>query len=143
MAKGGIYAWGKDDQGNDVMPELQADFLDWLLSDIRVPSSQALWAEEHGVNEKTVGRWKRDERFRKAWDRAAAEKNVGTERVQDVIEVIYKAAVGGDIKAAEMYMRYVDRILPPTKVERVADDLEAMSDEELAALAAEMASAES
>lgn len=135
MARGGVNAWTVDEHGNDVAPELQSQFMDWLLSDVRVPPSQADWAREHDLAEKTLSRWKKDDRFRKMWEKRASEKNVGIERVQAVLDVIYQAAVGGDMKAAESYMRYVERIMPPAKVDRAPEGLEVMSDEELAALA--------
>jgi hypothetical protein len=132
--------WQKADDGSDVMPEIQSRYLDWLLSDVRVPPTQIAWCSENGVDDKTPPRWKKDPRFLKAWESRSVEKNVSIERVQAVIDVIYEAATNGDLKAAEQYMRYVERILPPRMVQRDPDDLTAMSDEDLLALAQAVAS---
>ena len=139
MGAAQLQQWQKDGQGNDIPPELQSEFLDWLLSDVRIPSSQDAWAEKHGLNERTVRRWKQDPRFIKLWEARATEKNVGTERIQQVLDTLHAAAVAGDVRAATEYMRYVDRILPPKRVEREPDDLTLWSDEELARVAAELA----
>ena len=128
-------SWHRDGQGRDIPPEIQSEFLDWLLSDVRIPSSQDTWGEQHGVNERTVRRWKQDPRFIKLWEQRITEKNVGPERVSRILDVLYEAAEKGDVKAATEYMKYVDRILPPKKVEREPEDLELWSDEELAEVA--------
>ena len=70
-------------------------------------------------------KWKRDPRFRKEWEARAAELNVHVERVQSVIDAVYKEAAGGDVKAASLYLQYVEKFTP--KRQLVIDDVEAAS----------------
>jgi hypothetical protein len=141
----GIWQWKTDEHGNDVMPDLQSEFLDWLLADTRVPPTQRQWAETHHgpdgkpLNEQTVGRWKRDPRFVKQWELRSTEKNVSIERVQTIMDQLYAKAAGGDMKAIELYMKWVERVSPPKQASRVPDDLESISDADLAALALSLA----
>lgn len=112
------------------MPPKQAEFLDWLLSDQREPTTQSEWAAEHDINVYQLREWKKNRLFRDEWDRRALEKNTSTEDMQEVILTLKKAAKRGDVTAAKAYMNYVDKLMPPKKVER-DDSLQHMSDEEL------------
>jgi len=131
---GGGRGWATNpDTGEKVMPEQWAEFLDWLLSDERVPASARDWCAERGLNERTVRRWKSDSRFVREWDRRAAELNVHPERTQSVVDALYRQAAQGDVKAASLYLQYIERFTPKRRVvvddERVASG---MSDAELA-----------
>lgn len=130
--------WRTDDEGNLVIPQDQSDFLDWLLSDVRDPPNQQQWAHERGYNVRTVKSWKHDPRFKREWERRAADKNISIERIQDVVNTIYNAAKNGDVKASEAYLKYIERFLPAP--ERVTSDqsIRAMSDEELDAALKEL-----
>ena len=79
-------------------------------------------------------RWKSDPRFVREWDRRAAELNVHPERTQSVVDALYKQAAQGDVKAASLYLQYIERFTPKRRVV-VDDEREAsgMSDAELAA----------
>lgn len=134
---GGGKGWVTDpDSGVQVMPELWKSFLDWLLlGPERDPKTQKEWASSNAVHEDSLRRWKRDPRFRREWEARAAELNVHVERVQSVIDAVYKEAAQGDIKAASLYLQYVDRFTP--KRQLIVDEGEAsgLSD---AALVAEL-----
>lgn len=131
---GGGKGWKEDpSSGEKVMPDRWESFLDWLLLGLdRVPSTQRDWAAENGVHEDSLRRWKRDVRFVREWDRRAAELNVHPERTQRVIDALFAAAAGGDIKAASLYLQYIEKFTPKRRVivddERLAASL---SDEEL------------
>ena len=86
------------------------------------------------MNERTERRWKSDPRFVREWDRRAAELNVHPERTQSVVDALYKQAAQGDVKAASLYLQYIERFTPKRRVV-VDDEREAsgMSDAELAA----------
>ena len=132
---GGGRGWKTDpDSGEKVMPEQWIEFLDWLLSDVREPATQKEWCAERGLNDRTVRRWKADSRFTREWDRRAAELNVHPERTQSVVDALYRQAAQGDVKAAALYLQYIDKFTPKRRV-LVDDDRSAtgMSDEELAA----------
>ena len=91
-------------------------------------------ALDRGVNDRTLRRWKSDPRFVREWDRRAAELNVHPERTQSVVDALYKQAAQGDVKAATLYLQYIDKFTPKRRVlvedERAASGL---SDDELAA----------
>lgn len=123
--------WHKRD-GHWVMPELQSKFLDWLLTPKSERQEQSIraWAEAHGVNPGTPSDWKKDRRFRRAWEERANAKNIGVERLQNVLDTLYEAAVDGDVQAAKLYIAEIEKLRPPRQVE--ADrDVEQLSDEDL------------
>lgn len=122
-------------------PELQSQFIDWLLGDADTElQTQRAWCQFHGINERTVRDWKKDPRFRAEWERRAAQKNVSPERMQNVLDTLYRVATEqGDVAAAKLYIEQVNRLLPPKKIEDEGD-YAALSDEELvAALQRELA----
>ena len=55
---GGGKGWVTDPEtGEQVMPATWAKYLDWLLSEVREPSTSKAWAAENGFNDRTVRRW--------------------------------------------------------------------------------------
>ena len=139
---GGGRGWVWDEEaGQPIMPVRWQDFLDWLLKGPdRDPRTQREWATENGIHEDSLRRIKRDPRFVKEWDRRAAELNINPERVQSVIDSLWQRASDGDVKAANLYLQYIEKFIPKRKV--VVDDerdIAGFSDEELAsALEAEV-----
>ena len=123
--------WRTDDDGTLLMPQGQAAFLDWLLSDVKSPPSQARYAVENDVNERTIQTWKRDPRFVAEWEKRLQEKNISPERIQDVVETIYMAAKNGDVKAATAYIAYVEKFLPTPEKQTNDQTIRGMSDAEL------------
>jgi hypothetical protein len=114
--RGEIY-WSVADDGSDVMPPMQREFVEWLLlGHERLPLSYAAWASEHGVHTDSLRRWKRNPRFIREWDRRASEVNVSPERVQGVVDALWRKAQGGDVKAAGLYLQYVDKFTPKRRV---------------------------
>jgi len=132
---GGGRGWLTDEEtGEKIMPKKWKDLLDWLLQGPdRVPKFQKDWAVENKVSPDSIRRIKRDTRFAKEWDRRAAELNVSPERTQSVVDALYRQAANGDVKAAALYLQYIDKFTPKRRVlvddERSASGL---SDEELA-----------
>lgn len=131
--------WSTTEAGRPVMPDLQSAFLDWLLTpeSDREHSTIRAWAAAHSVNASTCSEWKKDPRFRREWEQRAAAKNVSVDRMQNVIETIYQAAVDREnlkdaLPAARLYMQYVEKLSPPVVVEKDAS-VEHLSDEELLA----------
>tara|TARA_B100000586_G_scaffold20362_1_gene13480 strand:+ start:536 stop:988 length:453 start_codon:yes stop_codon:yes gene_type:complete len=132
---GGGKGWKTDpDTGVQVMPELWKNFLEWLLlGPEREPGIQKEWAALNGVHEDSLRRWKRDPRFRREWEARAAELNIHVERVQTVIDAVYREAAQGDVKAASLYLQYIDKFTPKRTL--VVDEAEAaaLSDDALVA----------
>ncbi len=139
---GGGRGWKTDpDSGEQLMPRLWKEFLEWLLlGPERDPQTQREWARENDIHEDSLRRIKRDQRFVKEWDRRAAELNINPERVQSVIDALWQQAAAGDVKAASLYLQYIDKFTPKRKVAVEDDrDVALFSDEELAsALEAEI-----
>ena len=139
---GGGKGWKWDEEtGQSVMPKNWQKLLEWLLQgNEREPRTQRDWATDNKIHEDSIRRIKRDARFIKEWDKRAAELNINPERVQSVIDSLWQRASDGDVKAASLYLQYIDKFTPKRKV--VVDDerdIEGYSDEELAeALEAEV-----
>ena len=132
---GGGKGWKTDpDTGEQVMPAKWAKLLDWLLQGPdRVPKLQYEWAAENKIAADSIRRIKRDPRFAKEWDRRAAELNIHPERTQGVIDALFAQAAAGDVKAASLYLQYIEKFTPKRKV-LVDDDRDVggLSDSELA-----------
>lgn len=117
------------------LPERVQRFVEWLLTpkQERDPDeqSQRAWAQKYGVATETTSTWKRDPRVRKAIEKRADELNVSVDRIQSVVNALFKNAENGDVKAAALYLQYVDRLAPKRVIiedRRLSD----MSDDELA-----------
>lgn len=133
-SNGGGKGWNWDNQSNSwLMPDLQSQFLDWLLTDPKDPATRVAWAHENGVHPDSAKRWKRDKRFQEEWDRRAREKNISVDRVQSVVDSLHKAAVNGDVKAANLYLQYIDRFTPKRIVRNEDAETKGLSDEDLLA----------
>ena len=119
---GGGKGWTVDPvSGERVMPASWESFLEWLLlGHDRKPLHQYEWAAENGVHEDSLRKWKRDPRFIREWDRRASETNVSPERVQGVVDALWAKAAEGDVKAAGLYLQYVDKFTPKRRL--VVDD---------------------
>lgn len=114
-----------------LLSEKQSAYIEWLCDPERV-GSKASWARENGVAVQTVYNWMNDRWFKAAYEQRLAELNIHPDRIQAVVDSLWKAAKGGDTKAATLYLQYVDRLQPKRVViedARVA----ALSDAELAA----------
>ena len=140
---GGGRGWSTGESGERVMPELWAELLEWLLlGSERSPRTQKEWAEGRDIHADSLRRIKRDPRFVKEWDRRCAELNIHPERTQSVIDSLFRSAADGDVKAASLYLQYIDKFTPKRRVvvddERVASGLsDAELADELEALVAE------
>lgn len=124
--------WHKDARGRYVMPVLQSEFLDWLLTLDQEKEHKTVkaWADAHGITSTTCTSWKRDRRFLREWEERAASKNISVDRLQNVINTLYEAACKGDVNAAKLYMQHVEKLRPPVQVEADTDVAD-LSDEEL------------
>ena len=125
-----------------LMPDMWKSLLDWLLQGPqRDPKHQYEWADLNGVHEDSLRRIKRDPRFMKEWDRRAAELNIHPERTQTVIDALFAQAADGDVKAASLYLQYIEKFTPKRRLVVEDKDASSLSDlelaEELEALVAE------
>jgi hypothetical protein len=112
----------------DLTP-LQQEYLLWLI-DPEHKGTKLSWATDHKVSYETLRRWQKSVGFRDELERTASSLNVSTERIQDIVNALWKKAVSGDVKASELYLRYAEKLQPPRVViedRRVAE----LSDAEL------------
>ncbi len=118
-------------QGN-VASELQEEFIEWLL-DPEKEGSQNEWARTHNVTPSTLSMWKkRDLIFKNAWERRAAELNINPERVQALVNTLYRKGADGDVKAIELYLRFTEKYTPKVDLGKPSEtSLSEMSDDEL------------
>ena len=134
---GGGRGWAWDEDSHQrVMPENWKLLLEWLLlGPERSPRTQKEWAGQPAIHQDSIRRIKRDPRFVREWERRAAELNINPERVQSVIDALWQQAANGDVKAASLYLQYIEKFTPRRKVV-VEDerDAQSFSDDELASL---------
>lgn len=123
----------------------QAEFIEWLVDPSREGTQEA-WAEAHSLHPRTLSAWKKAPAFREAWDRRLAELNVNPDRIQRVVDALYENATDREsrdqVKAANLYLQYVEKFTPKRQVVGDRRSLEDMSDEELEELIAAGAEAE-
>lgn len=115
-------------------PPIVHEYVNWLCTplDDRESKTKTAWAAEHGVGYSTVKEWDRDDRVKWLIQASADKLNMGPERVQQVMNALFRKASNGDTAAAKLYMEHVDKLKPPVDTNV---DLSDLSDEEVAELA--------
>lgn len=113
----------------------QEQYLDWLVTPAteRQPRTQQEFARTIAVDPTTLRRWEKKPHFKAEWDRRVSEIQGSPERTQRLLDSLYAKALGGDNKAAQLYLQATNRLLPPTTVINTSKAAE-LSDEELDAL---------
>lgn len=109
-------------------------FVEWsaLPENERAPSTLNEFANEFGVPLRTLSSWRKQVWFRDQLATLYVQINVSPARLQAVMDSMHSAAVGGNTKAAELYMRAVNEIAPK-KVLIESKAVEDMSDAEVSA----------
>jgi len=126
-------------QGADNTPLVDIrheQYIDWLVtpSSERLPRTQGEFARQLGVDPTTLRRWEKKPAFRSEWDRRVTEIQGSPDRTQKLLDSLYDKALGGDNKAAQLYLQATNRLLPPTTVINTGSKAAELSDEELDAL---------
>lgn len=115
-----------------VVTDLRAEFIEWLIDPGHM-GTQEEWAKAHGVAPATVSGWKKNPEFKANLNRRLAEMNVDSLRIQAVVNAMWDRAATGDVKAAELYLRYIEKLQPSRPVLEDDTDVTKLSDEELLA----------
>lgn len=122
------------------LPAHVQHFAEWLLTprwERGDQKTQADYARANGRRPEQVSVWKKDKRFKRYIDTRCDELNLSTDRIQDVINAVYRSAVeGGDMKAATLYLQHANALKPKRIViedKRLGDMSDAELMEELAA----------
>lgn len=111
----------------------QSDFIDWLMDPkgTREPKTQKEYAELNHISDRTLTKWKKDTKFREAWDRAYFDLNISPDRVQEIVDSMHAQACRGNMKAAELYLKFTDRFRDVREVITTTQSVEELSDEAL------------
>jgi predicted transcriptional regulator len=123
--------------------------LEWLTTpeSARTPKSQRQLATELGVTETTIRNWKRDDAFRAKWEKESKDLVGEPDKVQRVLEMLYKGALdttetlAARTRAAHEFLAAVDGIKPPA-VDMAKKSAAELSDAEIEAMLAEGAQRE-
>ena len=120
-------------------PEQVIEYVEWLVMPeaMREPKTKTAWADEHGVNRRTLNEWENDDRVKWAIRDRADALNMSPDRVQAVMNALWKKAEGGDVQAAKLYLEHVDKIMP-RDTPGSGGGFENMTDEQLTELAKEV-----
>ena len=124
--------WTEGPDGEQIMPDGQRAYLEWLIDPER-KGSQAQFARENRVTDNRLRVWKNDPRFKAELQKRCSELNIDDFRIQEVVNSLFKAATQDrDVRAATAYLQYVGRFMP---TQRIISDraIEEMSDAELEA----------
>ena len=118
--------------------------MDWLCTapSERQPATKKQMADAVGVDITTLRRWEKKPFFKEEWQKRVDDIQGSPERTQALLDTLYKKALDGDVKSAQLYLQATNRMAPPTvevKSDRKAADL---SDDELDKLIGAMAARE-
>lgn len=94
-----------------------------------------------GVDPTTLRRWEKKPVFKKEWDNRVNEIQGSPERTQRLLDALYTKALGGDNRAAQLYLQATNRLVPATQPSQTTTASE-LSDEELDKLLVSLAERE-
>ena len=98
----------------NILDERQEKYLNWLLvpSGYRKPATQEAYAKAEGIDVTTLRRWQKKPHFKAEWQKRVEELQGSPERTQKLLDEIYQRALGGDNKAAQLYLQATNRLAP-------------------------------
>ena len=128
----------------NVLDSRQEAYIGWLCTppSERTPASKEKYADSVGVNISTLRRWEKKDVFRKEWQSKVDDVQGSPERSQRLLDTLYEKALGGDIKAAQLYLQATNRMAPPTLTVKSETNIGQLSDKELEDLIAAVATQE-
>lgn len=126
------------------LDERQEKYLGWLLvpQGHRTPHSKAAYAKANGIDETTLRRWEKKPHFKAEWQKRVDELQGSPERTQKLLDEIYNRALGGDNKAAQLYLQATNRLAPAQVNINHTQSLAEISDKDLEELIASVATQE-
>ena len=128
----------------NVLDSRQEAYISWLCTppSERTPASKEKYAQSIGVNITTLRRWEKKDVFRKEWQSKVDDVQGSPERSQRLLDTLYEKALGGDIKAAQLYLQATNRMAPPTLTVKSETNIGQLSDKELEDLISAVATQE-
>lgn len=129
---------------DNILDERQETYLNWLLmpQGYRQPSSKTAYAKAHGIDETTLRRWEKKPHFKAEWQKRVEDLQGSPERTQKLLDEIYQRALGGDNKAAQLYLQATNRLAPTQVQIQHTQSLAEISDKDLEELIASVATQE-
>lgn len=99
---------------DNILDVRQETYLAWLMTPAshREPRSKAAYAKLHSIDETTLRRWEKKPHFKAEWQKRVDELQLSPERTQKLLDEIYQRALGGDNKAAQLYLQATNRLAP-------------------------------
>jgi hypothetical protein len=124
--------------------ERQEKYLNWLVvpAPMRQPPTQEAYAKQEGVDSATLRRWQKKPYFKQEWQKRVEDLQGSPERTQKLMDTIYQRALGGDNKAAQLYLQATNKLAPQQVNITHTQSLNEISDKDLDELIASLASAE-
>lgn len=128
----------------NVLDERQEAYLEWLCTapQLREPASKAKYAQQFHVHETTLRRWEKLEPFRRLWRERVDALQGSPERTQELLDTLYRRAVEGDVKSAQLWLQATNRLQPSQVKVEVSGSARELSDSELDELIAMSAARE-
>lgn len=131
--------WFKKTNKGGVKPrmeltEKQELFLEFLLDPRKDKISQNEWSRQNEVPIRTVMSWKQNKLFREVWEKRSYSLYGGPEKVNRIVNAVFEKATAGDMKAAQLYLQYVDKFTPKKEIITETKTLADATDDELAEL---------
>lgn len=129
---------------DNILDERQEKYLGWLMvpASMRSPKSKEAYAREAGVDVTTLRRWEKKPHFKAEWQKRVEELQGSPERTQSLLDEIYRRAMEGDNKAAQLYLQATNRLAPAQVQVTHTQSLAEISDKDLEDLIASVATAE-
>lgn len=129
---------------DNILDERQEKYLNWLTvpAPMRSPKSKEAYAKENGVDVTTLRRWEKKPAFKGEWQKRVEELQGSPERTQGLLDEIYRRAMDGDNKAAQLYLQATNRLAPTQVNVTHQQSLAEISDKELEELIAATAKVE-
>jgi hypothetical protein len=128
----------------NVLRPNQELYLEWLCTapGERVPNSKAKFAAEVHVAEQTLRNWEKSKVFRQLWQERVDTEGAAPDKKHGLLETLYKRALDGDTRSAELWLKATNQMAPPSMKVDVSGSASQLSDDELSRLIAAAASNE-
>lgn len=99
----------------NVLTPQQDEYITWLCTapSAREPATKGAFAASIGVNPKTLHTWANKKVFKDEWQSRVDALQGSPERSQRLLDALYDKAVGGDTRAAQLYLQATNRMAPP------------------------------
>mgnify|MGYP003693993749 CR=1 FL=1 len=120
-------SWTVDDPPPQVRRLVQ-----WFCYDRVEGESIKSWAEATGIAMPRINKWMRDARVKELLDHELRASHAHPQRIAGIMDMLYRrATVDSDVKAAQLYLQAVDRLVPKRQLDIVLHDARSLSDQEL------------